>query len=45
MTRDLLAGLCDRGLEVTRAILVGSTAPRPLHRTVLEVFDHPVITA
>jgi putative transposase len=43
VTRDLLAGLCDRGLEVTRPILVGSTAPRPLRRTVLEVFDHPVI--
>jgi putative transposase len=40
---DLLVGLRERGLEVTRPILVvidGAEAPR---RAVLDVFDHPVI--
>jgi putative transposase len=40
---DLLTSLPDRGLEVTRPLLVvvdGAKAPR---RAVTEVFDHPVI--
>jgi transposase-like protein len=43
LVRDLLVGLRERGLDVTRPILVvldGSTA---LRRAVLDVFDRPVL--
>jgi putative transposase len=40
---DLLAGLRDRGLEVTRPILVVIDGVKALRRAVTEVFDHPVI--
>jgi putative transposase len=40
---DLLAGLRDRGLEVTRPLLVVIDGAKALRRAVLEVFDHPVI--
>ena len=43
LVTDLLVGLRERGLDVTKPTLVvidGSKAPR---RSVLEVFDHPVI--
>ncbi len=43
MVRDLLAGLRDRGLEVTRPILVVIDGAKALRRAVGEVFDHPVI--
>jgi putative transposase len=43
VTRDLLAGLRDRGLEVTRPILVVIDGAKALRRAVLDVFDHPVI--
>jgi putative transposase len=40
---DLLAGLRDRGLEVTRPILVVIDGAKALRRAVTDVFDHPVI--
>jgi putative transposase len=40
---DLLAGLRQRGLEVTRPILVVLDGAKALRRAVTEVFDHPVI--
>jgi transposase-like protein len=40
---DLLAGLRERGLEVTRPILVVIDGAKALRRAVLDVFDHPVI--
>jgi putative transposase len=39
----LLAGLRDRGLEVTRPILVVIDGAKALHRAVTDVFDHPVV--
>jgi putative transposase len=43
VVRDLLAGLRDRGLEVTRPILLVIDGAKALRRAVLDVFDHPVI--
>jgi putative transposase len=43
VVRDLLAGLRDRGLDVTRPILVVIDGAKALRRAVTEVFDHPVI--
>jgi hypothetical protein len=40
---DLLAGLRDRGLEVTQPILVVIDGAKALRRAVGDVFDHPVI--
>jgi putative transposase len=40
---DLLVGLRDRGLEVTRPILVVIDGAKALRRAVGEVFDHPII--
>ena len=40
---DLLVGLRERGLEVTRPILVVIDGAKALRRAVIEVFDHPVI--
>ena len=40
---DLLAGLRDRGLEVTRPVLVVIDGAKALRRAVSDVFDHPVI--
>jgi transposase-like protein len=40
---ELLAGLRDRGLEVTRPILVVIDGARALRRAVDDVFDHPVV--
>jgi putative transposase len=40
---DLLASLRDRGLEVTRPLLVVLDGAKALRRAVTEVFDHPVI--
>jgi putative transposase len=39
----LLAGLRERGLEVTRPILVVIDGAKALRRAVTDVFDHPVI--
>jgi putative transposase len=43
LARDLLTGLRERGLEVTRPILVVIDGAKALRRAVLDVFDHPVI--
>jgi hypothetical protein len=43
VVRDLLASLRDRGLEVTRPILVVVDGVKALRRAVEDVFDHPVI--
>jgi putative transposase len=43
VVRDLLAGLRERGLEVTRPILVVIDGAKALRRAVTDVFDHPVI--
>ena len=43
VTRDLLASLRDRGLDVTRPLLVVIDGAKALRRAVTEVFDHPVI--
>ena len=43
VTRDLLTGLRERGLEVTRPILVVIDGAKALRRAVGDVFDHPVI--
>jgi transposase-like protein len=40
---DLLAGLRDRGLDVTRPLLVVIDGAKALRRAVTDVFDHPVI--
>jgi transposase-like protein len=40
---EVLAGLRDRGLDVTRPILVVIDGAKALRRAVTEVFDHPVI--
>jgi putative transposase len=40
---ELLVGLRERGLEVTRPILVVIDGAKALCRAVLDVFDHPVI--
>jgi putative transposase len=40
---DLLVGLRERGLEVTRPILVVIDGAKALRRAVVDVFDHPVI--
>jgi putative transposase len=40
---DLLAGLRDRGPEVTRPLLVVLDGAKALRRAVTDVFDHPVI--
>jgi putative transposase len=43
VVRDLLADLRDRGLEVTRPILVVIDGAKALRRAVDDVFDHPVV--
>jgi putative transposase len=43
VVRDLLAGLRDRGLEVTRPVLVVIDGAKALRRAVGDVFDHPVV--
>jgi transposase-like protein len=43
LVRDLLSGLRERGLDVTRPILVVIDGSRALRRAVLDVFDTPVI--
>jgi putative transposase len=40
---ELLAGLRERGLEVTRPLLVVLDGAKAVRRAVLDVFDHPVI--
>jgi putative transposase len=40
---EVLVGLRDRGLDVTRPILVVIDGAKALRRAVTEVFDHPVV--
>jgi putative transposase len=40
---DLLVNLRDRGLEVTRPLLVVIDGAKALRRAVTDVFDHPVV--
>jgi hypothetical protein len=41
--RDLIVGLRERGLNVTRPILAVLDGSKALRRAVIDVFDHPVI--
>jgi len=43
VVRDLLAGLRERGLDVTRPILVVIDGAKALRRAIGDVFNHPVI--
>jgi putative transposase len=43
LVRELLVGLRERGLNVTRPILVVIDGSKTLRRGVVDVFDHPVI--
>jgi putative transposase len=43
LTRDLLVGLRERGLDTTRPILCVIDGAKALRRAILDVFDHPVI--
>jgi putative transposase len=43
LVRELLVGLRERGLDVTRPILVVIDGAKALRRGVLDVFDQPVI--
>ncbi len=43
LVTDLLVGLRERGLDVTRPILAGLDGSKALRRAVLDVFDSPVI--
>ena len=40
---DLLTGLRDRGLDMTRPVFVGIDGGKALHAAVVRVFEHPVI--
>ena len=43
LTTELLVGLRDRGLDVTRPILVVLDGSSALRKAVVDVFDHPII--
>jgi hypothetical protein len=43
LVTDLLVGLRERGLDVTRPVLAVLDGSKALRRAVLDVFDHPVI--
>ena len=43
LVTELLVGLRERGLDVTRPILAVLDGSKALRRAVLDVFDHPVI--
>ena len=43
LARELLVGLGERGLEVTRPILCVIDGAKALRRAITDVFDHPVI--
>jgi putative transposase len=43
LARELLVGLRERGLDVTRPILCVIDGAKALRRAVTDVFDHPVI--
>jgi transposase-like protein len=43
LVTDLLVDLRERGLDVTRPMLVGIDGSKALRKAVLDVLDHPVI--
>jgi putative transposase len=43
LARELLVGLRERGLDVTKPILVVIDGSKALRRAILDVFDHPVL--
>jgi putative transposase len=43
LARELLVGLRERGLDVTRPILCVIDGAKALRRAILDIFDHPVI--
>jgi len=43
LVTELCVGLRERGLDVTRPILVVLDGSKALHRAVVDVFDHPVM--
>jgi putative transposase len=43
LVTELLVDLRERGLDVTRPMLVGLDGSKALRKAVLEVLDHPVI--
>jgi putative transposase len=43
LARELLVGLRERGLDVTRPLLCVLDGAKALRRAVLDVFDHPVL--
>jgi transposase-like protein len=43
LVTDLLVGLRERGLDVTRPMLVGLDGSKALRKAVIDVLDHPVI--
>src|SRR5829696_3111322 len=43
LARELLVGLRERGLDVTRPVLCVLDGAKALRRAVLDVFDHPVL--
>lgn len=43
LARELLVDLRERGLDVTRPVLVVLDGAKALHRAVIDVFDQPVI--
>jgi putative transposase len=43
LVTELLTGLRDRGLDVTRPMLVGLDGSKALRKAVVDVLDHPVI--
>ena len=43
LVTELLVGLRERGLDVTRPMLVGIDGSKALRKAVIDVLDHPVI--
>jgi hypothetical protein len=43
LVRDLLVGLRERGLDVTRPVLAVIDGGKALRSAIVEVFDHPII--
>jgi putative transposase len=43
VVRELLADLCERGLETTRPILVVVDGAKALRGAISDVFDHPIV--
>jgi len=43
LVTELIVGLGERGLDVTRAVLAVLDGSKALRRAVLDVFDHPVL--